>query len=74
MLADSGLLPLLQIYAVSPNGGLLCIYGDPALPPLASTSSPFKGARLTPVEDEWNKSMSKVRIQVEWMFGDNKLF
>ena len=62
MLADSGLLPLLQIHAVSPIGGLLCIYGDPAYPHRPQLQAPFKGARLTPMEEEWNKSMSKVRI------------
>ena len=70
MLVDSGLLPLLQIHAVSPNGGLLCIYGDPAYPHWPQLQALFKSARLTPMEEEWNKSMSKVRIQVEWMFGD----
>ena len=31
---------------------------------------PFKGAALTPLEQHFNKSMSQVRVAVEWVFGD----
>ena len=30
----------------------------------------FKGARLTPQQTDYNKSMSKVRVSVEWVFSD----
>ena len=32
--------------------------------------APFRGARITPVENEWNQAISKVRTSVEWVFGD----
>lgn len=31
---------------------------------------PFKGAQVTPLEEQWNKQMSQVRVSVEWVFGD----
>eukprot|EP00794_Sanderia_malayensis_P000839 gene839-135_t len=71
MLADSGLLGMLQRFAVTPDGGQLCIYGDPAYPHRPQLQAPFKAAMLTQEEKDWKKSMSQIRIQVEWMFGDN---
>ena len=32
MLVMSGLLPELQAHSIGPNGGTICIYGDPAYP------------------------------------------
>eukprot|EP00794_Sanderia_malayensis_P004490 gene4490-5085_t len=52
MLADSGILPLLQRHAISPNEGLVCAYGDPAYLHHPQLQAPFKGARLTPIETE----------------------
>ena len=31
---------------------------------------PFKGAGVKQIQQEWNQAMSKVRINVEWIFGD----
>ena len=31
---------------------------------------PFKGGNVTNNQKEFNKAMSKVRISVEWIFGD----
>ena len=31
---------------------------------------PSRGAQITPDQNEFNKSMSKVRISVEWLFGN----
>ena len=70
MLAESGLLNQLQQHSWSPNGNLLCIYGDPAYPLRPQLQAPFKGARITPIQNAWNKSMSSVRVSVEWIFGD----
>lgn len=70
MLRMSGLLNQLQQYSYKPNGDLLCIYGDPAYPLRPQLQGPFKGARLTPDQEAWNSSMSKVRVEVEWIFGD----
>lgn len=70
MLAMSGLLPMLEVHSISPTGQALCIYGDPAYPLRVHLQGPFKGATLTPQQEAFNQSMSKVRISVEWVFGD----
>ena len=70
MLTDSNLLNELQIHSYGPTGNMLCIYGDPAYPLRPQLQAPFKGAVITPLEEEWNKSMSAVRINVEWLFGN----
>ena len=70
MLAESRLLTSLQEHSFSPNGQPLCIYGDPAYPMRIHLQAPFKGARLTPIQQDFNKAMSQVRISVEWVFGD----
>ena len=31
---------------------------------------PFKGANLTPAEQQFNKAMSQVSVSVEWLFDD----
>jgi hypothetical protein len=66
----SDFLTQLQQYSHDSNGNLLCIYGDPAYPLRPHLQAPFRGARLTPAEADWNKSMSQVRVSVEWVFGD----
>ncbi|ETV86977.1 hypothetical protein H257_01995 [Aphanomyces astaci] len=45
------------------------IYGDPAYGYSDQLASPFGGARLTAAQREVNKSISRVRISVEWSFG-----
>ena len=70
MLADSGILQVLQRHSVSPNGNVLYLYGDTACPHRQVLQAPFKAA-LTPMEIEWNtRAMSKVKIEVEWVFED----
>ena len=70
MLAQSNLLQGLRRYSVSPTGQDLCIYGDPAYPLRINLQGPFKGAAITNAEKAYNKSMSEVRISVEWVFAD----
>ena len=70
MLAMSGILNQMQQYAVNPNGDLLCVYGDPAYPLRPQLIAPFRGGVLNEDQVAWNTSMSKVRIAVEWLFGD----
>ena len=70
MLNQSGLLQQLQQFSVSPDGWLLCIYGDPAYPLRVHLKGPFKRAIVTPLEAEFNKSMSAMTIAVEWIFED----
>ncbi|ETV93793.1 hypothetical protein H310_12357 [Aphanomyces invadans] len=45
------------------------VYGDPAYGYPDQLASPFGGARLTDAQRKVNKSMSRVRISVEWSFG-----
>lgn len=70
MLAESGLYNKLQDLQVPPNRGPLCIYGDSAYPYRPQLLGPFKGARITQAQQEWNTAMSRVRVSVEWIFGD----
>ena len=70
MLARSRVLNQLQWFSVDTNRNLLCIYGDPAYPLYLHLQGHFQGAGLTPIQSAWNESMSKVRVSVEWIFGD----
>ena len=70
MLAQSGLLGQLQQHSHATDGRILCIYGDPAYPLRRQLQAPFKGPRLTAQQTDFNKSMTKVRVSVEWVFGD----
>ena len=70
MLAESGLLDNLQQHAFSPNNQPMCIYGDPAYPLRLHLQAPFRNAVLTADMEAFNKSMSAVRVSVEWLFGD----
>ena len=70
MLADSGLLQLLQQHAFSTHAQPMCLYGDPAYPLRIHLQAPYKDAVLTPQQQAFNTSMSKVRLSVEWLFKD----
>ena len=62
MLAESSLYNQLVLYSRATNGDPLCLYGDPAYPHRPQLQSPFKGARLTQNEMDWNSAMSSVRV------------
>ena len=68
MLTASGLISKLQAHTQS-NGQPYIIYGDPAYGVSSRILSPFRGQVLTPAEQEFNRSMSAVRVTVEWTFG-----
>ena len=70
LLVESGLLNSLEQHAVSHTGQPLCIYGDPAYPLRVHLQAPYRAAVLTPQMQEFNRSMSAVRVSVEWLFGD----
>ena len=70
MLYDLGLLQDLERYAFSPAGHPMCVYGDPVYPLRIHLQAPFGNAILTPQMVNFNKSMSTVRISVEWLFAD----
>ena len=48
----------------------MCTHGDPAYPLRIHLQAPFRQVQLTPEMEEHNKSMSFVRVAVEWIFGD----
>jgi hypothetical protein len=70
MLAESNLLQNLENHAFSPTGEPMCLYGDPAYPLRLQLQAPFRQHQLTPEMVAYNKSMSSVRVSVEWIFGD----
>ena len=70
MLAESNLLQSLEQHAFSPDGEPLCLYGDPAYPLRIHLQAPFREAVLTPNMQDFNRSMSSVRVSVEWAFGE----
>ena len=48
MLAESGLLNLLQENAYSQTGRSMCLYGDAAYPHRVRLQSPYRNAEITP--------------------------
>jgi hypothetical protein len=66
MLADSNLLNFLEQHAYSPDGEPMCIYGDPAYPLRVHLQASFRDVLMTPAMQEFNRSMSAVRVSVEW--------
>ena len=71
MLAMSGLLDQIEQHSFSPDGQALCIYGNPAYPHRLHLQHPFaRRAALAHDQVAFHKSMSQVRIAVEWVFGD----
>ena len=48
----------------------MCIYGDLDYPLRVHLQTPFREAQLRSLMQEYNRSMSQVRIAVEWLFGD----
>lgn len=68
VLSISGILDKLQHFT-QPNGQPYVLYGDPAYGVSQNVISPFRGQQLTQAEEDFNKSMSAVRISVEWTFG-----
>ena len=69
MLAHSGLLNDLEQYAFC-HGMPMCVYGDPAYPLRVHLQAPYRDLERTIPMQEFNKSMSRVRVSVEWIFGD----
>ena len=66
----SGMMPVLENFSIGPNGERLCIYGDPAYALRWFLQGPLRGAQITSDRNEFNESMNKVCISVEWLFGN----
>ena len=50
-------------------GNSVCIYGDVGYPLCRYLQTPFLGT-YTQQQKYFNETMSKVRVSVEWLFGD----
>ena len=70
ILVMSRLLQTLQIFSHNPNGELLCISEDPAYPLSRTLLAPYNRAQLTQKQMDFNSSMGKVGVTVEWMFRE----
>ena len=70
MLRDSNLYAQLQQFSFSPNGTTLCVYGDLAYPLRPHLQRPFMHIRQNQQQIDFNRAMSKVRIEVEWVLND----
>ena len=70
MLVMLGMMAVLENVSIGRNGERLCIYGDLACPLRWYLQGPFKGVQISPDQNEFNKSTSKVCLSVEWLFGN----
>ena len=59
-----------QIDNIFGNGQQLAVYGDSAYAFRRYLITPFKGANLAQIQTDFNKEMSRLRICVEWGFGN----
>ena len=66
----SDLMPILENFSLGSQHERLCIYGHPAYPLRWYLQAPFRGAHLTQQKKAFNDSMAKVRVSVEWLFGN----
>ncbi|KAF0732692.1 hypothetical protein AaE_009216 [Aphanomyces astaci] len=58
-----------NVIASNPKFRVYIIYGGPAYGRSDQLASPFSGARLTEAQKHVNASMSRVRVSVEWSYG-----
>jgi hypothetical protein len=65
----SDVLDDLSSFAFDDEGIPYYIYGDPAYPLHPHLLAPYKNPRRTVEEEEFNRSMSRVRVMIEWKFG-----
>ncbi|CAB1099103.1 unnamed protein product [Ectocarpus sp. CCAP 1310/34] len=73
LLAQSALLEKLQTHMNSPSGHRYCLYGNPAYGQTDHIQCPFSvsvNGPLTPAMRNFNKSMSRCRVTVEWGFKE----
>lgn len=73
MLADSNLLTALQLNALDPAGNTLCLYEDLAYPLRPQLMCPYRQGDdpiLNQNMRNFNRAMSRLRVSVEWLFGD----
>ena len=73
MLRETNLVQELQQVAWDQNNNPLCIYGDMAYPLNVHLQTPIANPRTQP-ERDFNSAMTKLRVSVEWVFGEIKNF
>lgn len=56
------------------EGRQLCLFGDSGCAERIYLKVPFSGSSLTANQRGYNKSISSVRVSVEWYFMDVKLY
>ena len=69
ILAHSAVMVQLEKYSFDSRGNSLCIYGDAGYPLRRYLRTPFLG-NLTQQQKDFSEAMSKMRVSVEWLFGD----
>ena len=70
MLRISGLIPILENFSLGPQHERLFIYGDPVYSLRCYLQAPFREAHLIQQQKAFSDSMAKVRVSVEWLFGN----
>ena len=70
LLHESGLLDELEAISRRHDNKVLCLYGDPAYPLRENLQVLFSTVNITREQEAFNAAMSKVRISVEWAFGE----
>ena len=70
ILRRSHLLDELERNCNTEYGDPLCIYVDSAYLERMHLQTPYKGNNLTNDQKAFNTAMSKVRVSVEWVFGE----
>ena len=70
MLYESGIMPVLENNMNDAHGHPFSVYGDPAYPLRVHLICPFRGAVVTPQQEQFNAAMSTVRQSVEWGFQE----
>ena len=70
LLDDLGLFHDLQQYFHGPNNNILFLYGSPANLRRKQLMGTFQGAARTLLQNPWNKAMNRLRVSVDWIFGE----
>ena len=68
--SETRLLEMLEQHAFDRIGQPMCLYGDPAYSLRVHSQAPFRMVQPNPDMEAFNKSMSVVRVPVEWLSGD----
>ena len=75
MLNMPNLLPSLVTHGKDSNGSDLCVYSDLGYPIRPQLQTGFKNnGNLTQQQTDYNKTMSALRVAVDWIFGDIATF